>query len=358
MKIFPGLQRFIFVKDMFFGEKNQHLLRILLILIPNTIAALLDGLSFAFILLALNGLNGEESSSWQSYPLLSISVVSAWLHQLSSKQLFVSFIVIAILLQISRSLLTYVGQIMNLSLGLKIQVEAQQKLYEKILRFSFSCVSRYKTGDLLEYTKIPTTLTSCIIEHFNKLIVSALAIASSLVIMMLISVPLTLIAVIVFGLFGVSQKIIIRKLSEISAVLSDNFVDFSKYTVQILGGLRPIHIFDQRKRVLSGIQITLQQIANTTKKINYWSQSIGPVNEVMGVILVGVFLVIGETFLDNQKVNVLPQLLTFIIIIYRMNGRIQTMLGSFSTVAFHWGQILRLRDILGVEDKGLMKVEL
>ena len=114
---------------------------------------------------------------------------------------------------------------------------------------------------------------------------SALAIASSLVIMMLISVPLTLIAVIVFGLFGVSQKIIIRKLSEISAVLSDNFVDFSKYTVQILGGLRPIHIFDQRKRVLSGIQITLQQIANTTKKINYWSQSIGPVNEVMGLFL-------------------------------------------------------------------------
>lgn len=351
MKLFKNWKNFQETRAIFFGKNRKNLVQFILVTIPNTAAALLEGLSFAFILLSLKGLDSGSTLDLHSYPLLSLPKVSQWLHTLNSHQLFTLFISTAIVMQILRSLLTYVGQVLNLSLATNIQIEAQQKVYEQIFQFSFPFVSRYKVGDLLEYTKIPATLTNTIMDHTNKAIVSGLAILASFGIMLMISVPLTLLVVVVFGLFGFSQKFIIRKISRISQFLSDHMVDFSKSTVQSLHGLRPIHIFDCRKRVIEGIHSTLQKIAEATKKLHRWGQAITPVTEVMGIFLVGMFLVLGEIFFIEQEASLLPKLLTFIIIVYRLNTRFQSLIGSVGTIAFHWGQVLRLEEILRKEDK-------
>src|SRR5262249_13431270 len=46
-----------------------------------------------------------------------------------------------------------------------------------------------------------------------------------------------------------------------------------------------------------------------------------------------------------------PILLTFVTILYRLNSRIQTLITNVSTVAFYWGQITRLEEILTDENK-------
>lgn len=335
------------LKNLLF--RKNSLLSLGFIFLFNTLAALFEGISFSLILVALTALGGD-SSQLSSHPLFSLPFVSSYLHSLPANQAFIFFIVLAIVSQILRSALTYAGQVGTMFLGIKIQTELQEKIYRQILRFSFPYVNRYKVGDLLEYAKIPSLLVSLLIDPFNRGIVSLFTILASFAIMLFLSSSLTLLAVVVFGLLSLSQKSVIQKISRISRSLSDHMVEFSKHTVQSLHALRIIHTFARQATIMEKIRHTLAAIAKTSKKLNLWSQSIVPINEMMGIILVGAFLVIGQFFV-GQESGSLPILLTFIIIVHRLNTRFQTLLSSFSAFAGNWGQIRRLEEILNERGK-------
>jgi ATP-binding cassette subfamily B protein/subfamily B ATP-binding cassette protein MsbA len=323
----------------------------MIVLVPNALAALFEGISFGLILLAFNVLNGDAKADISSSFIFSLGLFKDSIGSFTTQQLFTLFISLAIGSQILKSGLTYLGRITTILLGTRIQSDLQQKVYEQILRFSFPCVNKYKIGDLLEYAKAPSLIVGLLMDQLNQCIVSGLAIVASIWIMLYLSLPLTLIAVAIFGILTVAQKIFIRKICNVSLVLSEHLVDFSKHTVQSLHALRAIHTFQRQESVLQNIRATLSKIANDTKKLNFWSQSIPPINEMVGIIMVGLFLVIGQLIMSGSHQEVLPILLTFIIIIYRLNGRIQSLVTSGSIIATYWGQILRLEEILDTKNK-------
>lgn len=337
--------RYPSIQSILAGKNNRNLPLFLLVLAPNTLSAFFEGVSFGLVLLALNVLNGATA------PSLSWSFISQSINSLTSPQLFTFFISLAIAAQLLRSGLTYFGRITSVGLGTRIQTELQEKVYQQILQFSFPCVNKYKVGDLLEYAKIPATLIGHLMEPLNQFVVSSLAILASLCVMLFLSVPLTLMSIAFFGIFTFSQKFIIQKISGISYFLSEHLVHFSKHTVQSLHALRPIHTYHRQERILEHIRSTLRTIAKNTKRLNFWSQSISPINEMIGTLMVGLFLALGQFMLADGTHGALPILLTFIIIIHRLNGRIQLLLSSAAAVASYWGEIARLEDILSPKNK-------
>ncbi len=327
-----------FFKSVALGEKGKNLFYFLITLIPNAIAALFEGVSFGLILLALKALNG--SLDGDGIPYWAIS----WVPQLPSEQMFVLFIILGVFAQVMRSILSYVGRISMLMLGIQIQNSAQIQVYTQILRFSFPFVNRYKTGDLLEYARIPSTLVTAFMDPINQTIISGFTILASAAMMLFISPLLALLAVATFSLFALSQKFIISKIARMSTSLASFMADFSKHTVQSLHAIRPIHIFCRQTTVIQHISENLNKIARMTKKLNFWSQSIQPINETVGICLVGLFLFLGQWVMPGKQV--LPMLLTVIMIIHRVNMRVQVFLHSLSLIATHWGQVCRLEEIL------------
>lgn len=340
------------IRSIFLGEKGNNLWLFCSLLIFNLLAAFLEGASFGLVLFALSALNGTA-------PTHFASSFFAWsqLHLLISQRSFIFLMILAISSQILRSILAYTGQMVSMLLGTRIQIQTQKKVYQQILRFSFPFANRYKVGELLEYVKIPSTLIQSLIEPLNQAIASGLMVLSLFIMMLWLSVPLTVVALGVFGFLSFSQKFIIRKISKISNVLSKHTIDFSKHATQSLHALRPIHVFNRQRQVKEQIFFMLHKIAGASKRLNLWSRSIGPLNEMIGILLVGVFLIAGHWIISEQEIQPTPLLLTFIIMIYRLNGRIQLLLGSIGSVAFYWGQILRLEEILKDEDKEFINCE-
>ncbi len=341
------------VKKIFLGPKGTNTVLFGLVLLPNLVAALLEGISFAMILLAFSVLRTEGRPDFNlSWIHVSTNMIS-WLEALSAAEAFTVFISGAIGLQVLRSLFTYFGAIASIFLGTRMQIEAQHKVYRQILNFSFPFVSRYKVGELVEYTNTPTTMIRVVMDELNKGVVSILAILASLTVMFFLSPSLTWLALAVFGCLGLFQKLVIRKISSISESVSLHLVNFNKHIVQSLHGLRAIYTFDRQKTMMSNISSTLYQFAAATKKLYFWNHASAPINEIMGIILVGIFLVIGQT--QEKSATALPLLLTFITIVYRLNGRMQALLLSINTVAMNWGAILRLEEILTPSGKEFSK---
>lgn len=343
--------KFPIIISLFFKEDVRKIVFLSLAIFINFVAALLEGVSFSFILLALSVLNNNSSGIFAFSPVVFHSFLSTLAERFASQQLFALFIIAAISLQVARSALSYLGQNAFTLLATRIQITAQAKVYQQILRFSFACVNRYKIGDLVEYAKIPTTLIHVLIDVLHRTIISALTVASLISMMMFLSVPLTLLATLLFCLLAFPQKIIIRKISKISQVLLDHVVEFSKYTIQNLMGLRLIHTFNRQANIMNKTSSALHAIVEASRKLALWNHVIEPINEITGVLLAGIFLVVGQFLMIENKELSLPLLLTFITIVYRLNGRIRALFLSASSIAANWGQITRLEDILYEKDK-------
>lgn len=335
---------------LFMGPKCRHLLTLLFVLIPSALAALLEGLSFGLILLAFSVLNGEKLSSFSVYTSLTPYLPVAWLEQLSSQGLFILCVIAAILFQALRSATSFVGQYWTIALATRIQASAQAKVYEQILSLSFPCVSRYKVGDLIEYARTPVTLIGSVMDVLSRLLVSGFMIIVSIVVLWLLSPLLTVIAFTLFLLVACSQKFLFRKMASESKRLTDLIVDFSKHTIQSLHGLRSIYTNNRQSDVYNTILITLDRIARTGRKINLWNNSFISLNEIMGIILVGLCLIAGG-FLLKDGGKLLPVLLTFISVTYRLNTRVQIALNALGSLASNLASFRRLREILSREDK-------
>lgn len=336
--------------SIFLGTKMKNLWFFIAIMIPNFISALLEGGSFAFILLAFSQFTGGGDV----FSSLKVPLVERWIKDISFStqfQAFISWILVAVVLQVIRSLLSFFTAYVTSNLSLKLQAAAQTRVYTQILRLTFPCVSRYRLGDLAEYAKTPSTFIPPLMDALNRAINSILMALAALYLMVGISPSLTLITLCLFAGFGFSQKRLIGKIIRNSTRLSEHMADLGKLTIQTLESLRLIHTYHRHNKVLRDVSIVLDDISLTSKKLHFWNSSIPSINESIGILSIGSILIASLFIFDSHHVHGISLLFTFLVLAYRGSTKIQISIGALATMAVYVGPILRLREILKDEDK-------
>ncbi|MES2273172.1 MAG: ABC transporter ATP-binding protein [Chlamydiota bacterium] len=311
----------------------------------------MEGGSFAFLLVGFSSLEGQKIKDLCPYPFFCSSALAEWLSRLTNNELFFFFVLSAVCLQAIRCGIGYVGLHMTSLLSLRIQTDAQLRIYQQIFRLSFSRVSQYKVGDLSEYVRIPSQVIPIVFEAMNRFLVCILMILCSIALMFWISSPLTFITTILFGFFAFMQKKLISRVAQASQVLTENLTELNHQTVQSLQGIRPIHIFNRSKYIVNKINDLLLTIANFSKKVNLLNSSISMINEMIGILVVGAILILGSFYLTKSQTIILPMLLTYLALSYRVASRLQMAMAYLGTAAFHFGPLKRVNGILETKDK-------
>ncbi len=317
----------------------------------NVLASLLEGVSFIWILVAFSVLGHgiELESAMYAIPGMRY-VTPGWnIASWDTGLVFIFGIILAVTTQVFRACVAFIGQMASVSLTNRLQVFFQDRIYQHIMSFSFAYASHYKVGDLVEYSVGPSQCIPGVMDHLNKSVVAFFTVLVLLITMCLLSPFLTLLALTIFGLLGGMQQWVVRKVMAHSERLADHLSDFSKDTVQSLQGLRAIFLFDRQQEMLQKISHLLRRMAGTRKQMSLWMQLIPFISEISGVCLVGLFLSIGEWTGGSRES--LPMLLTFVTIVYRLNGKTQAFLASLGEIATFGGQMTRMAEILGKKGK-------
>lgn len=329
---------------LFFEDKLKNLLLSALAIFCNLASAILEGLSFTFILFSFTFLNGESSSYIPVF-------LREYLAGLTGIELFSICILGAVISQLIRSSFAYFGQMITVLLTVKLQNEAQKRTYCQIFRLSFAAINRYKIGDLIHYATAPPNYFRHVTEWLNKIFVSVLMIFTYIIFMMALSFKLTCCILVLFFVAAILQKKLIKRIMKASEIQSDHLVELNKETAQNLSGLRTVHLFDRQQEVLKNIGMRIREIAKASLRLNKWNQLINPLNEGIGVLLVASSMILGLYILKLKDANVFPLLMTFLALTYRFGTRLQVVMSGLGEVAFNIGPILRLKDILADEDK-------
>lgn len=323
------------------GKKSIFLFCFIIFL--NGLAALLEGLSFSLILLALTALAVKEFT----LP----SLLQGFFIHYSQQQLFLIFFSGAIGSQLMRSFLHYVAQMEMTKLAAKIQREAQKKIYAQIFRFSYPYASQYKAGDLVEHVNGPLHFCTHIMDGLNRFMISLFMMAASLFVMFMLSPLLTIMCLIFFCVAGFFQRFILRKIAQASAGCSETLVSLSKNSVQSLNSIKAIHIYNRQAHILEEASKTLGEMSAATKRINLWNHFIQPLNETLGILLVAGCLLAGSILLKNGELPLLPVLLTFLTLTYRFSTRLQSFMQTLGTFSYYKGHLDRFSAILNDHDK-------
>lgn len=330
------------------GDHYANLKKAIPILFLHLIIALFEGGSFAFIFMGFSQLEGTPIQ-WAT--LCSFLDPTFWSLHLSPMQHFYYCILLAILLQALRSGIHFLALCGTSHFSLSVQAHAQKRVYEQIFSFSFPFVSQYKTGDLIEYAKSPSNFFATLFGSVNQLLVSGFMALGLIGVLYWISPLLTILTTVLFSLFYLSQKILVKKIVHFSKILTDHLYEFSHETAQSLQGIRPIYIFHKQKFILKKTETLLNKIIHCSKSANFWNNLIPTINETVNILLVGAILIIGSFLLSKPNGSILPGLLTYIALTYRLANRMQTLMGSIGAISCYYGPIAKLNAFLDVSDK-------
>ncbi len=333
---------------IFVGHRYSNCRYLLLILIPHLLTAILEGGSFAFILLAFSALEGKQA---QNLGLLSyLNIPELFGFAMEGMRLFYFYVLAAVALQAIRGAFSYIALLSTSFLSLRVQTAAQQQVCKQIFKFSFPFISQYKIGDLNEYVKAPSNFIPAFFELLNRVSISFFMIIGLTCILYLISPRLTVLTILLFGLFAFIQKVLLKKVTRSSEQLTHHLFEFSHQILQCLQGIRPIHIFHKQSYILKKIEEILDRIAHSSRKMHLWNNIFPVMNETVTILLVGIILILGSYILAETGAAVLSSLLTYIALSYRLGTRLQVGMSAFGNIGTYYGSIVRLNEIL--DDRG------
>lgn len=293
-------------------------------------SALLEGVSFVCLLAGLAKLTHEPLAIPQMGPFKDINLCPFYL-----------WLTLAIGLQVFKSIVLYLAQLLTAKLTINIQQEAQKQIFERIFKMSFAQIAQMKKGDLMHSATAPPSFVPMLFDEYNRLIISTFMVCAYLGLMCVMSLSLACLIVFLFLIAACLQKFLFNKITKASHIHTDHIAELNKQTAQSLDGMKTVHIFQRQTHILTKIGMTLERISTATMRLKKLNALIPSANETLGVLLVGVALLMSVFILQKAA-----YLITFLTLTYRLATRMHLVMISVGVIAYYSGPLKRLKDSL------------
>ena len=349
-KMFSNIQSPAYRLVMQTAKLNWQL--ILINLFTNVLGALLEGSTLGIIYLAIACVSEPNSATASESSSLEILRTIYSIFPFSSEQVFLLLVFIATALQICLSLSSYVNKVSMSYLSAKAQTHVTGKVFEQIMTFSYGCVSRYKVGDLVLFTNDAAIAVNRQIEEINNVIVSLSFSLVYLFIIVRLSPLLAVAATLLTLVVAFIQYKIVPRLRQVVEQVTKAQVDSAKYITENIQALRLLHTFGTQSVAVSAAAKLLKTTQKRLQKRAFVLYIPEPILGVMPMVSLALLASAAVFLQSSQNVNVvLPMLLTFLLSLQRLSGRLKGTVGATTLLVDNTSQMRRLESILNRQDK-------
>jgi ATP-binding cassette subfamily B protein/subfamily B ATP-binding cassette protein MsbA len=330
----------------------------------NLLSSLSEGATLGVIFLAISLITATSAEQWRRLPVLSflqsLPLVGGGLKlTLASSNgrmlIFAILIVGALALQILVATSSYLNSVSAGILGYRIQKAMTGQIHRRILSLSFSCASRYRVGDLLNYTQSAGPTVINYISTTSELLLNSFQFVVYLAILIAISPWLMLVAFAMAAALGLTQKQLLPRLRNRSQNLVDASVSLASRQTEQIQGLRLLHTTGQITEAGQETDDLLQQITRHGSRMVIISNIITPISTLLPIIAISLIATASVIVFQNRQSGILPSLVTFVLALQRLNIRLSSISNIFNRYASNNAQIERLNLILDDSDKQFVR---
>lgn len=330
------------------ARKNWWLIGINLV--TNLISAVLEGSTLGVIYLAIGYLTGTDDPGTDTATNPRIAQTLAKILPLPPEQMFLVLIFGAVVLQIGLSVSNYINKVSAAYLSAKAQPYVTGKVFERIMTFSYGCVSRYKVGDLVFFANDAALAVDLQITYFNGLLMGLSFSLVYLVIIVRLSPMLAGAATVLILAVSYVQYKLIPRLRRVVKRVTASQVESVKYITQSIQALRLLHTFGTQPHTLTGANQLLGKIEKQLKKRAVVFFLPEPILETLPMVALGI-LAGSAVLFEGGTATILPLLLTFLLALQRLSGRLKGTSTAITFLVDNSARMVRLETILDQRDK-------
>ncbi|MFM7548360.1 MAG: ABC transporter ATP-binding protein [Cyanobacteriota bacterium] len=320
----------------------------------NLLQAFSDGATLAVVFLAVQALTTPvtQTYSWAGNPILSrLPGAVAMLSALPASGAFVLLLAVALLLQALLSLAQLASSVSVGYFAARCTALVKARIHSQVLSFSFPCASRYKVGNLTNYAGSGPVAVRTQIEAYSGLLVSLLMMLTYILVLVVISPWLLLVVAAMGGMVIFVQRKILPRIAAGSRQLTQIDVAISQRVTEDFQALRLLHSsghLDAADAYLRGQMGELEQASRAQSRR---SAVVSPISGFLPILAITAVALLSLMVFGGRSTGVLPSLVTFGLTLQRLNDRINSTAGIFTTLASNSAQMERLNQILSPEDK-------
>jgi len=316
----------------------------------NLLLAFSEGLTFVVIFQAAQLLNDSKSLGLASGSGLLTPLVHS-LQSLDRGQQFLLLLLGAVGLQTLMSLARYVN---GLSIGwfaARCQRVITPIMHRHLLSLSYGCASRYSIGHLINVVgRAPQAVQVQIVE--GELIISNLLLVGVYLMALLVLNPwLSLVAILMALVIAGLQYFLRPRIRSAAHKQIDVNRDLAVRMTEDIQLLRLLHssggLENSTQRITQGSRELEQQMVRLT----WWVQLLEPISDLLPVIAAAVIGILSWLMFQGNGDLLVPNLITFVMIIQRLNLRLSRLGSGLNRLAENSGALQEVEDILDPADK-------
>jgi subfamily B ATP-binding cassette protein MsbA len=343
---------------------RRHWRLLALNLLTNLVSSVSEGATLGVIFLAVSLIGAESTQAWGNLPImerlealpLAGDIISG---SMSSNQgragLFIVLIGCALLLQLIVAGSAYLNSVSAGLLGSHIQEDVSAMLHRRILSFSFSCASRFRVGDLLNYSGNGGSTVNAEINLTSNLLLNSIQFLVYLGILVAISPWLLLVALAMAMAMAAVQKQVLPRLRHRSVMLTQVDVELGSRKTEQIQALRLLHSSGQLAAAGQQTEGLHHQQRIHTSRLVYVSNLTTPINSLLPIVAIAIIASISIVAFQDRQSGVLPSLVTFVLALQRLNMRLGAITSISSNFVRASASVDRLNAILSDNDKQFVR---
>lgn len=312
--------------------------------------ALTEGITLGLIYVAIEVINGGFQVAHR--------LPHAWadfLDQFPASTLFIILMVLALLMQVSQSIIFYLNRVSIGFFAARCQVRIFALIHRRILAFSYPCASHYRVGDLTTHLSSGPAAVSNQINIANDMISSSLMLVVYLLVLLRLSPWLMLAAFGLGALMASIQRSLLPRIRSAASSVSSNSIDVTNRSIEDIQGLRLLHSTGQLNHASEHLSVPLRNLERSLRRRSKISQVIEPFSRILPILAFVPITIMSVAVFKERSAGVLPNLLTFMLALQRLNTRMAALAQSSNLLADNSKNFERLNDILDSRDKQLRR---
>ena len=311
---------------------KPYRLQVGLSLILGILLATLEGVGLGLLVPILQGLSSSESLT-SGNPI--IDWVSRPFAKISSQARLQVLVLVLFAVTVLKNTASYGHTVLSEWLRVNLMRHLRCKIFEQLLNVGYAFLAQRRAGDLWNELTSETNRAAQLVVLLVQQAAILFVVAVCVGLLLIISWPLTLLAGTTLVSLSIFLRTFIRRSREAGEGISRAYADYSSIGIETLGAMRILRLFGRERFELT----RFDRMAKRANQADMRSARIRaltiPVSEIFAMGMLALTLTLGARFYVHQSDAMIPLLLTFLFILYRLMPRVTRFNSNRAIIANH-----------------------
>lgn len=226
-----------------------------------------------------------------------------------------------------------------------------KQIFEQLQSLSLRFFSSTRTGTLVNTLTTEVNQLQNLMGQFAFVLTKGSVLVVYAAIALWISVPLSIMAIVLFSLAGAGLSNLNKRVREASFPVSEARGRFTATASELINGMRTVQAFATQDFERRRYHAASTEIVETTTVATQRLSIVRPLAECIATtILIGMIIVSLTIFVANGVLQV-ASLLTFLFLLFRLVPAMQEMVGTFAAMSSLQGSVDAIQELLRTDNK-------